>query len=313
MNRAGLLAGLVLMGAGWGLTLPLTKIAVSEGYRPFGIIVWQLLIGVLVLGAINLARGRRLPLGRGQMALYAVIALIGTVLPNSASYQAAVHLPAGILALTISLVPILTFPLAMAMGLDRWGWVRAAGLAAGLGGVLLIVLPGTSLPEPAMLAALPLALAAPLLYALEGNVVAKWGTQGLDPIQVLLGASLAGLLIALPLALATGQAFLPPLTPKAPDYAILLSSAIHALAYAGYVGMVGRAGPVFAAQVSYLVTGFGMISAMMLLGERYSGWVWAAFGLMLLGMFLVQPRAVRRAAAEALVPSGIAARIGSDD
>ena len=55
--------------------------------------------------------------------------------------------------------------------------------------------------------------------------------------------------------------------------------------------MVARAGAVFAAQVAYLVTGFGILWAMLLLAERYSGWVWLALGLMFAGLFLVQPRA----------------------
>ena len=37
-----------------------------------------------------------------------------------------------------------------------------------------------------MLAFVPLALVAPFFYGLEGNVVAKWGTAGLDPAEVLL-------------------------------------------------------------------------------------------------------------------------------
>ncbi|MCP4818147.1 MAG: EamA/RhaT family transporter, partial [Shimia sp.] len=35
---------LLAIGAGWGLTQPLTKIAVSEGYEPLGLIFWQLAI-----------------------------------------------------------------------------------------------------------------------------------------------------------------------------------------------------------------------------------------------------------------------------
>jgi len=41
--------------------------------------------------------------------------------------------------------------------------------------------------------------------------------------------------------------------------------------------------------VAYLVTGFGVIWAMLLLGERYSVWVWMAFALMLVGIALVKP------------------------
>ena len=68
------------------------------------------------------------------------------------------------------------------------------------------------------------------------------------------------------------------------------SATVHAFVYAGYVWLVGRAGPVFAGPVSYLVTGFGVIWAMLILSERYSPFFWTAFALMLAGMFLVQPR-----------------------
>jgi drug/metabolite transporter (DMT)-like permease len=53
---------------------------------------------------------------------------------------------------------------------------------------------------------------------------------------------------------------------------------------------VGRAGSVFAAQVSYLVTGFGVVWAMLILNESYGSSFWYAFCLMLVGLFLVQPR-----------------------
>ena len=55
--------------------------------------------------------------------------------------------------------------------------------------------------------------------------------------------------------------------------------------------MVGRAGAVFSSQVSYLVTGFGVFWAMLLLGEGYLPYIWAALGMILFGLFLVQPKA----------------------
>jgi drug/metabolite transporter (DMT)-like permease len=289
-EQAGLVALLALMGAGWGITQPLSKIAVSEGYRHFGLIFWQLVIGTAILGAITIARGRGLPLSTRHLRLYAIVALVGTVLPNAASFQAAVYLPAGVISILLSLVPMFAFPIALGLGIDRFGWGRFFGLVCGLGGVLLIVGPDTSLPDPAMAAFIPIALIAPFFYALEGNIVGKWGTLGLDPIQLLFGASAVGLCFALPLALATGH-FIDPRGPwGAPDAALVAISLVHAVVYSGYVWMVGRAGAVFAAQVSYLVTAFGVLWAMLLLGESFSAWVWGAMGLMFVGLFLVQPR-----------------------
>ena len=286
----GLILVLVVLGAGWGSTQPLAKMAVSEGYQPLGLVFWQLVIGALILGIVTHARGHRLPLGPAQIRLYVVIALIGTVLPNSASYAAAAQLPAGLISILLSLVPMFAFPIALAMGLERFSLARFGGLCCGLAGVLLIVGPEASLPERAMVAFIPLALIAPFFYGLEGNVVAKWGTAGVGPIRLLYGASLAGIVISLPLALVSGQ-FIDPRPPwGTPDLALMTGATVHAVVYTVYVWLVGRAGSVFAVQASYLVTGFGVIWAMVLLGERYSGWIWGALVLMLAGIFLVQPR-----------------------
>lgn len=280
---------LILLGAGWGMTQPLSKIAVSTGFRPLGLIFWQLVVSSLVLGALVLITGKGLPRGRIAWAMCVTISLVGTVLPNSFSYLSISHLPSGIMSIVLSIVPMFAFPIALAMGNDRFGILRLAGLALGLGGVALIALPHGSLPNPSAAIWLPVALIAPACYALEGNIVAKYGTGGLDPIQLLFGASLVGLVFALPAALVTGQFITP--EPAAPEAALVASSAISAVVYASYVWLIGRAGSVFAAQVSYLVTGFGVLWAMLILGERYSGWVWSAFVVMLVGLALVRPKA----------------------
>ncbi len=286
----GLFLALVVMGAGWGVTQPLAKIAVSEGYRHFGLIFWQMAIGSAVLAVVQKVRGRRLRLDGPAWRVYVIIALVGTLIPNASSYEAVRHLPAGLISILLALVPMFAFPIALGLGNERFAASRLFGLVLGLIGVLLIAAPEASLPDRAMVAFVPLALVAPFFYGLEGNIVARWGTAGLGPVEVLFGASLTGAVLALPLAIATGQ-FIDPRPPWGlPDLAISASSLIHVVVYTSYVWMVGRAGPVFAVQVSYLVTGFGVLWAMLLLGETFSGWVWAAMGVMLLGMFLVQPR-----------------------
>jgi len=286
----GPMFALLIMGAGWGITTPLSKIAVSTGHQPLGLVFWQLVIGAVLLEAIVFVRGGRLALGRRQITLYLAIALLGTILPNTASYRAAAHLPAGVMSIVIAMVPMFAFPIALALGQDRFSIARVVGLGLGLGGVALLVGPEASLPDRAMVAFIPLALIAPFFYGLEGNFVGKFGTAGLDPIEVLFGASVFGAVLSLPLALGFGHWLNPLGGFGAPESALVLSSIVHALVYAGYVWLVGRAGAVFAAQVSYLVTIFGVGWAMLILDEAYSGYIWGALGLMLLGMLLVQPR-----------------------
>ncbi len=276
----------------WGLSQPLGKLAVSTGHGHFGIIFWQLVIGALLLGPAAVLRPVRLT--RRALTFALVVAVVGTLVPNTTFYISVARLPAGVMSILIAIVPMLAFPIALALGMDRMDAGRLVGLALGLAGVALIALPEASLPDPAMAAFLPVALIGPLFYALEGNFVARFGTGGMGAVQAMALVSVVGALMALPLALATGQ-FIDPIRPWGiAEWAILTGSATHALAYSAYVWLAARAGAVFASQCSYIVTGTGVLWAMAILGERFSPWVWAALAVMLGGLALVQPRAPRR-------------------
>ncbi len=283
-------AFLAVLGAGWGFTQPLTKIAVSTGYQHFGLVFWQMVIGAVFMTVINAVRRKRLPFGLRYLRLYLILAMIGTVLPNSASYQAAVWLPSGVLSLLLSLVPMFAFPVALAMGLDQFSYRRLGGLACGLAGVLLLVAPGSDVSMNLPIFWILIGLIAGLCYAVEGNIIAKWGTLDLDAFQVLQGASLIGAVLLLPVTLMTGQ-FIDPTPPwDTPQWALIVSSLVHVVVYAGYMWLVGRAGSVFAVQVSYLVTGFGLIWAKIILSETYAPTLWIALAMMFAGLYLVQPR-----------------------
>lgn len=289
-ERLRLTGFLLLLGCGWGLTQPLIKITVTAGYQPFGLIFWQMLIGAVLLCILRWRQLGQMPFTLRTFAVWLMIATIGTVIPGATSFKAAFHLPSGIMSIVIATIPMMAFPIALALGNDRFSFRRLVGLMLGLTGVALIALPEASLPEKAMIAFLPLALVAPFCYACEGNVVAKWGTAGLDPFQVLFGASAIGTIIALPLTIGTGQFFVPKPPFILADFTMTLSAIVHVLVYSGYVWLIGRAGAVFAGQVSYIVTGSGVIWAMVLLGENYSLWIWGALVCMGFGLMLVQPR-----------------------
>jgi drug/metabolite transporter (DMT)-like permease len=289
---------LIFLGFGWGLTLPLTKIAVGGGYRDFGMIFWQSVVMITILGTVALVRRKGLVFGRPQIVVYVMIALVGTVLPNAASFTAYIHLDAGIMAILISLVPIFALPVALALGLERLQVKRLVGLVIGLIGVMLLILPGQSAIGAVGWWWIPIGLIPSVLYAFEGNLVSRFGMAGLDALQAIFGASIVALIVSAPMVLIT-DSWINPLPPYgAPDLALVMSSAIHAFVYAGYVWLVGAAGSVFAVQVGYIVTLSGVLWARIVLGESYSPWVWLALLCVMAGVFLVQPKPVLRVAPE---------------
>lgn len=281
---------LVLMGAGWGATQPMTKLAVSTGYGPFGLLFWQTIIGAVLMALVCGMRRMPLPLNPRALRLYVILALIGAVLPNTISYRAAVHLPAGIMSLLLSVIPMFAFVIALALGSEEFRWRRLIGLCFGLLGVVMIVAPSVEMGQAVPSGWALIYLLTALFYAFEGNFIAKWGTQGLDAFQVMLGASVAGLIIVTPVMLFTGQMIWPQVPLPLPQLALVGSCVIHAFVYTAYVWLAGRAGAVFTVQVSYLVTGFGLIWAWLMLDEAYTSTIWLALGTMLVGMYLVQPR-----------------------
>lgn len=296
MKQSGALAILLVMGCVWGATIPLTKIAVSSGYQPLGLIFWQLVVATIVLlpvAVVRLRLSRRgvlSVLSRKTLIYFSVISVLGTLIPNSFSYLSVAQLPAGVMSIVIASVPMFALLIALGLRLEKPEIFRIAGVLTGAIAVIMLIAPDTSLPEPDKAVYVLVALIAPISYGVEGNYIALRAPRHIDPVLTLLGASVLGGIIAGPLAYFTGTWIDLTITWSAPEWALLASSVLHVLAYTGYIWLVGVAGVVFSAQVAYVVTIAGVFLSAIALNETYSGWVWAALGLMLVGLMLVQPR-----------------------
>ena len=126
------------------------------------------------------------------------------------------------------------------------------------------------------------------LYRFEEHKTKKSKTD-IDALTILCGLFWGALILLTPLVLFSGAWFdITRLGP--PELAIVVISALHICAYFGFVWLIGQAGPVFASQVAYVVTGSGVALGMLIYGERHSPWIWAALALMFAGLALVKPK-----------------------
>ncbi|WP_068304856.1 DMT family transporter [Pararhodobacter sp. CCB-MM2] len=291
-GRPGAYLILLAIGAAWGISAPMIKVATGAGLAPLMIVFWQALIASVVLGAVLLATGqiRRMRWSGAHLRLYAAVGLLGMALPSIASYSATRHLPSGVISIVISLVPVFALPLALGLGTERFQPRRLLGVASGAAAMALLMGPEASLPDPAQWIWIPVAALAPLCYALEGAVVYQSKAEEVGPFQMLWAGYLVSVMAALGLALFDGTALWPDQVLSVPVLAFVIAGLLGIGAYAGYLWLLRQTGAVFGAQVSYTVTGMGIVWAMLILGERYSGWVWSALALLFLGLFLVQPR-----------------------
>jgi len=277
-------------GVLWGMTFSLARIAASNAAHPVGLAFWQALGGGLVLLAYCLLRRRRPPLHRAGLRHALVIALFGTSIPASLFFYAAPQVPAGVLAITVALVPMLTYALSWMLGIERLNRRRSFGIGLGFAAIVLLVAPDTSLPDPAMAGWLALPLVASVFYTLENVYVDVSVPQNTDMAGLLTTALIIAAATLWPVMMAAG-AFHPLSLPlDDADLALIGMMVVSSAAYVMFLSVVKMAGAVFASVIGYVITLAGVFWGLVFFAERHSPWVWAALALMLAGMLLVRPR-----------------------
>ena len=281
---------LLVAGVSWGATYSLAKLATQDGAQPLGVALWQGLVGAALLGLVEMVRRRKLPLDRRHLLFYLVCGFLGTALPSTLYFYAAPHLPAGVLAITLGLTPLLTFLGAVLLKLDRYAPGRLLGVFFGIGAVLMIALPDASLPERTAAIWVVAALAAALSYTAENLIIAKFRPRSTQSLTLLLGMMTVATAALVPIVVVTGS-FVPLAWPWGTvEWSILGMSAINVLSYWLFIYLVGVTGPIFATQMAYVVMVSGVLWGILIFAESHSGWIWGALGEMLAGLALVAPR-----------------------
>jgi len=254
-------------------------------------IFWQMVVIAVMGFALQIRSGQWRGLGRRDLGVFAGVAILGTLFPAAIQFTAIANLPAGIMAIVIALVPIFIMPIALLTGKESFAWIRVAGVLIGLFAILMLIGPPDSLPDQSKAIFVLLAILAPLSYAFEDNFIAYFGLGQMSANQVLCGSSLFGLICLTPYMVYHGTYFSPFTSgTNMNDAAMIISAVMHCLAYGTFIWMIGVAGPVFTGFVAYLVTLFGFVWSILILGEVYSNWIYGALVLMFVGMGLVRPQ-----------------------
>ena len=281
------LAMLIVAACGYSMTFSLNRIAITEGIPVFPYVFWQGLGAGVVALIAGLAVGQLPSLKVAYLRLYLLFGFTGIALPYTLLAVAAPRAPAGAIALTLTMSPILTYAFSILVGLDRVRLLRVAGILLGLAGILLVLLPETSLPEPGMAPWLLMAFGAPVCYAFGTVAVAVLRPPGSRPIPLTCGISFASALVMLPVMAVADSWWLFDGTMTDGDWSLLGAAAITAAFFVLGLEIIRMAGPVFFSTNGYIGTLVGMGWAALYFGEVPSPWIGAAVALLFAGLFLV--------------------------
>ena len=281
---------LIILGLGWGLSFTLGKIAITAGGTPIGLTFWQSLFSGLILLAYVFFRHGKIIIPKIMFLPIIIITFLSVVIPNIIFYACIEHLDAGVLSISVSVIPLFTYLIAMGLRMDRFKIRRVLGLITGFCALLILILPENSLPDKRDIPWVLLALNCALCYALENIYIDRLALQNFGPIRLVCAVSFVSAIITFLLSIVMDQFFILQPTNLYLFISTLGLGFISATAYSIFIYLIGRAGSVFSSQVGYLVTFFGVVWGIIILGESHSVFVWISLAMIMMGIFLVQPK-----------------------
>ncbi len=283
---------LMLFAAGilLGLTFSLNRIAASDGIPFIPYVFWQALGAGLLMLAFSLIFRRPPGLSFSHLRVYAVMGLLGMSLPMMVVNFVATKLPAGVVGLQQTLVPMLTYAFALLLRIDKVNALKLTGLAVGLGAVLVVVLPRASLPSPDMTIWVLVSFLTPLCYGIANVLISilrppQSSSLALGAAILLTGSIYMGLVM-----LGMGEWWWFEGDAGAMgngDWALIGVVFINAIFFWLMLEIIRLAGPVFFSVQNYITTLAGIGWGILIHDEAHSLWIWLALVLLFFGLALV--------------------------
>ena len=286
---------LFAIGVGWGLGVIFAKYGGQNGIAPVGYLFWVALGGGVVAMLICWLRGTFPKLSREHLRYYLLTAILRTASANLIFYTVVQHIPAGVMSVVLGTSPLFTYGLSLSFRMEKFNQIRLGGLLLGLAGVALFVLPRGSLPDPSMAGWVLAGFAAPILYAVANIFIDRQRPKTGDSITFAVGMLWGTAILILPLAIYTGDFYVPALPLNAADWVLFTHMLIAGVAFYGLFELIRMSGPTYASQLTYVVTLTGIVVGIFVFDEIHSIWIWAGTAMVLSGVGLVNIRTKRSA------------------
>jgi len=277
----------------WSGVFLLTKVAL-RGMRPFTVVVLRLGIGALVLHAVVLASGARMPGSLRTWGAFAGMGALNNFLPFCLIAWGQTQIGSGLAAILNATTPLFTVLLAQVWTHDeRMTPNRLGGVLLGVAGVAVMIRPGalggllTHVPEHVL--GQVAILGAAVSYACAGIFGRRF--RALPPMVTATGQVTAGALMVLPLALVFDRPWAQPL-PGLAAWGAVAAAAVFctALAYALYFRILATAGATNLLLATLLMPVGAVWLGMGILGEHLHAGEVVGMALIGLGLLAIDGR-----------------------
>lgn len=275
----------------WGGSFFFAKVAVDE-LRPFTVVLGRVGLAAIALNVVVRLSGYRMPRSRGAWGAFFGMGALNNLLPFSLIFWGQTHIASGLAAILNATTPLFTIVVAHALTRDeKLTANRAAGVLAGLAGVVVMIGPealgGLGLDVAAQLAVLGAALS----YAFAGIYGRRFRT--LPPLVPATGQVTASTLLVLPVALIVDRPWeLAPPSPVTWGAVLGLALLCTAIAYVIYFRILATAGATNLLLVTFLIPVSALLLGTTILDERLDPAQFAGMALIFAGLAVIDGRIV---------------------
>ncbi|MEE9334372.1 MAG: DMT family transporter [Granulosicoccaceae bacterium] len=274
------LLGLALM---FGSSFTFTSIAVRE-IPPITLAALRVTMALVILFLVMKLYGQRLPMGKRVWGYVFASAFFGNVLPFSLIGWGQIKVEAGLAAIFMAIMPLVTIMLAQFFTHDeRLNRYKVLGVALGLIGVMVLIgIDALGAIGDETLRQLAIVLAA-TCYAV--NAIITKELVGHPRKSVMAALMLAAVILFVPLVLIEQPWAMRP--SQAANLSLLvLAIGPTALGTLMILVIIDRQGASFFGQINFLIPVIGVFFGVVFLGERLSANAWLALALILIGVAL---------------------------
>lgn len=280
-----------LTGVIWGVPYLLIKVAVAE-LHPTVIVFARCTVGAALLLPFAL-RGRTLPATvRAHWRPMLAFAVLEIIVPWYTLTDAERRISSSTAGLLIAGVPIVALVLGRCFGLgddEKLGRRRLAGLVVGLAGVAVLTLPHLTGGDALSLGEI---LVTVVGYATAPLIAAKYMKE-VPSLQLTAACLALAALVYAPAAFVTRPAAMP--SASVLLAVVMLGIFCTAVAFVAFLELIKEIGGNRATVITYVNPAVAVAAGALILDERLTAGIWAAFALILTGSVLATAGPIRRA------------------
>ena len=288
-SHKGRLIAIAMVGGGgliFGGLATANKLAIGGGIPWLAYAFWQMVLGGSITLALALIIGVRIRFELQYLKFY-LFSGVCVGLPFALLAYVSPNIPAGVLTLVFLLSLPYTYVMALIARLDNLTWINVLGIVLMFFGVLTLIAPETSLPDPSIVWWVLLAMLAPLGFATVNIHAALSRPVQAPSLLLAAGLMFGAAVILLPFMLATKSFYSPAATTDLGNVALIAASMINVLVMFLFYEIVRHVGPVFFPLINFFAVPAGLFWGYLFFSEIHSGWVWFAILLLLVGLIVL--------------------------